>query len=89
MKKELRQALSRLRKAQDAIFNNKLEGDPSLEIIAHGAKLSGASWATICAHQHNGVKCENTIICYIDENYTPEKMNEELEKISAFLNYTI
>lgn len=92
MKATIKNALSRLRKAQNRIYNGKLnEIRPVLNVsVQYGSAWHGLPYVSVDAlkgsYEDNTMQCR--VISFYDDD-TPAYINEQLAIISQFFNIEI
>lgn len=91
MKQPFLQALRRLRKVQDAILNDKLTSNISLEIEAHNSNLVGESYASIFAGRRETPGGALSMMCtvYINNTDSLKDIESKLSQIAEVLNINL
>ena len=83
MKKEIRKAVSRLRRAQDAVFTRKASKCNALDITSHFTSSTLNYWAIYC---HVDENCQHWIISHDD---TAEEIENTLQEVAEFISYHV
>ncbi len=93
MKRELKKAVTRIRKAQDAVFNNKVEKCPSLSIHCNSlwSRTNGVlmNWWTVFAHvgEHEADRtCRSWTFA---DDSTPEDIEGLLHELSEYIGHAV
>lgn len=90
MTRQFLQTMRRLRKAQDAIFNDKIKSDISLGVETHNSNLCGQSYIYVMGATRETLHGDvDTFSVFIYNHDTADKIEDSLTKIAQFLGITI
>lgn len=91
MKREVKKAVSRIRKAQDAVYNNKVERCHSMSIHTNTlVRLDGEvmTWWTVFAHQGEPPAKACRSWTFADDS-EPEQIEKILQELSEYIEHEV
>ena len=91
MKREVKKAVTRIRKAQDAVYNNKVERCHSMSIHTNTlVRVDGEvmTWWTVFAHQGEPPAKACRSWTFADDS-TPEDIERILAELSEYIEHEV
>ena len=89
MKREVKKAVSRIRRAQDAVLNNKVSGCHCMSIdcsiIDRESEQVRAWWTIFCHRDDDPEKCRSWRLA--DDDL--ESIDKTLQEVGEYLNYQV
>ena len=86
MRRELKQAVGKIRKAQDLLINNKLDKEVrAIELDAHHYIYShgDSAYSSVCIHKDEGLKIWDF------HNYEDDNTETKLQEIGEYIGHEI
>lgn len=91
MKREVKKAVTRIRKVQDAVYNNKCGMCHAISLHTNSLEYSDGkmtTWWTVFANQGTPPAKECRSWTFADDN-TPEEIEKILQELSEYISHEV